>query len=136
MFITLWVTILSMLLILGLERHACRIRGKPLSFWQRWLIPLPLILLLGANLDSILSLRAWLETHPYGSHIRYSENRAWNDDRFFVPALYVAGLLPFALSYKPRQLAHLVPLFWIGYLVWFLFVWIWLAFSTGLPMAN
>ena len=136
MFITLWVTILSMLLILGLERHACRIRGKPLSFWQRWLIPLPLILLLGANLDSILSLRAWLETHSYDPPIRYSDSQAWNADRFFVSGLYVAGLLPFVLSHKPRQLASLVPLFWIGYFVWFLFVWIWLAFSTGLPMAN
>ncbi|MES2469300.1 MAG: hypothetical protein V4675_18485 [Verrucomicrobiota bacterium] len=133
---TLWVTSLSMLLIVGLERRAFRIRGAPLSAWQRWLTPLPLILLVGANLDSILSLLAWSETHPYGSYSRFSDNQAWNTDRFFVLGLIVAGLLPFALSHKPRQLADLVPLFWIGYFVWFLFVWTLLASGTGLPIMS
>ena len=133
---TLWVTSLSMLLIVGLERRAFRIRGKPLSVWQRWLIPFPLILLVGANLDSILSELAWLEAHPnYYSH-RYSDNHAWNTDRFFVLGLIVAVVLPFALSHKSRQLADLVPLFWIGYFVWFLFVWTLLASGTGLPIMS
>ncbi len=74
MFITLWVTALSILLIVGLERHACRIRGKPLSAWQRRLIPLPIILLLGWNLHYVLSLQAWLETP---SHIRYGDKQGW-----------------------------------------------------------
>ena len=133
---TFWVTSISMLLIVGLERRAFRIRGTPLSTWQRWLIPLLLILMLAANLDSILSLQAWLEPHPGKGHIRYLEKKTSDDARFLVPGLIGAGLLPFAMGQKLNQLVRIAPLFFIGYFAWFLFVWIWLAFRIGLPVAN
>ena len=98
--LTLWVTSISMLLIVGLERNVCHIRGGPLAAWQRWLIPLPFILLVGWNLDGVFSLQAWLESHPHGRATRNPENQAWDTDRFFVLGKIGAGLVPFAMPRK------------------------------------
>ena len=65
MLITLWCTTLSLVLIYLLERYACRITTQPLAVWQRWLIPLPVILIVGANLDP--SHLMWMGADPIAS---------------------------------------------------------------------
>ena len=134
--LTLWVTSISMLLIVGLERNVCHILGCALAAWQRWLIPLPFILLMGWNLDGVFSLQTWLETHPHGRAARYSENQAWDTDRFFVLGEICAGLVPFAMPRKLRQLVRIVPLFCLFYFIWVFAVFGILAIFTGVPMAN
>ena len=136
MLLTLWVTLLSMLLIVGLERFACRIRSSPLAAWQRWLIPLPLILLLGWNLDDVLSLQAWSETQPIGFPFRVTGNGAWDTFRFFGLGFICAGLIPFTMSNTLRKMGDIVPLFWFGYFLWLIFVLGWLALNTGFPLKQ
>ena len=137
MLLTLWVTLLSMLLIVGLERFACRIRSSPLAAWQRWLIPLPLILLVGWNLDEVFNLQAWLETHPNGFPIRYTKNHAARDSIPFAGAAVIcAVLIPFTLSNTFRKMGCIVPVFWCGYFLWNFFVLIPLMLGTGFPFKQ
>src|SRR5687768_9429755 len=95
--VALFVTLPSVLLIRMIERWAEFFRaGASLSRWRRLLIPLPIVLFLVSNLDGIFSLLAYLETHPTVP-ARYSENQAWNADRFAYAGAIAAVLLPFFL---------------------------------------
>ena len=136
MFITLWVTSLSMLLIVGFEKDFAHYTGSPLPRWRRYLIPLPIILMVGSNLDGVLSLQAWLETHPHGIAARYSENQAWNADRFATAGLLCTLIIPFLLCRRPLQSVRIALIFWVGHLFWFVLVLAPLLLGTGFPFKQ
>ena len=124
----------SLFLIRYIERTAERIRGDALARWSRLLIPVPIILLLLGNLDGVLSLLAYLEEHPAAVPARYSENQAWNTDRFFYAGMVSAGLLPFGLGC--RFSLRLVAQVWIGFVLWIIFPFSLLLLATGVPLQD
>ena len=85
----------------------------------------------------VLSLQAYLETHPNSSSpLRYPENQAWSATRFFTFGLLGIILLLISISSKLRHLLLLAPIFWLGYLLWLFLVWFPLALFTGVPLQN
>ena len=92
--------------------------------------------MVGSNLDGVLSLQAWLETHPHGIAARYSENQAWNADRFATAGLLGAALIPFLLCRRPLQSVRIALIFWVGHLFWIFLVLAPLLLGTGLPFKQ
>ncbi len=88
----------SLLLVRHIERTAQHVRGELLPRWARLLIPIPIILFLLGNLDGVLSLIAYLDDHHGAVPVRYSENQAWNADRFCYAGTVSVVLLPFSLG--------------------------------------
>jgi hypothetical protein len=105
----LWNVALSLLLFRMLEAWAERVCGKRLSWWRRMLIPLPALLLYAANLDAVLSLSAWLDSHPQALPIRYVGNFEWSAGRFIDPAFLGLLVVPFLITLGCR--ARLVSQF-------------------------
>jgi hypothetical protein len=134
--ISIWVLFASIALILLTERYAERAAGSPLAWWRRLAIPLPTALFLIANIDGIVSLRAYLDIHPFAVPARYSENQAWNTDRFFIAGLVAAALLPFLLTSRFSGLPILVWRVWSGHILWLFFALAPLLLVTGVPLRQ
>lgn len=134
--VALFVTIPSVLLILIIERGAARICGGAISWRRRYLIPLPIVLLLIANLDGIFSLLAYLETHPTAIPARYSEHQAWDADRFFISGIIAAAFLPFLLISKPYKSPSFILLVWALHALWMLLSYFPLLLATGVPLQH
>lgn len=127
----------SLLLILMIERRAIRLGGALLPLWRRLLIPLPIFFFLVANLDSVLSLLSYLNTHPGKMFaIRYDGNEAWNTDRFFYAGLFSVGLLPFVIASTPLNGVQLLPVVWMGHVIWMVFPFAPLLLVTGVPLQQ
>ncbi len=126
----------SWLLILIIERRAVRLWGGPVPLWRRILIPLPIICLLAANLDGVLSLLSYLAAHPHALAIRYEGNQAWDTDRFFYAGLISVGLLPFVIAPTPLRGFLLLPVVWIGHVLWMLFPFGPLLLMSGVPLQQ
>ena len=130
------VAIPSVFLIRMIERSAERIRGGTLSMWRRFLIPLPIVLFLVANIDGVLSLLAYLDTHPGTLAARYSENQAWNADRFFYAGIVAAACLPFVLVAKAYKSPGFIFRVWAGQALWILVPYGPLLMASGVPLAH
>ncbi len=136
MFITLWVTVLSLLALLALEKLAKRIYGTSLVRWQRWLLPVPMMAFLAANLDGVHSLGAWLETHPGHFAIRYAGNSAWDTLRFAYPGMLGLLFIPCLQKSSFLRVAHFSILWWFFHLLWLFFVLFPLGLATGVPLRD
>jgi hypothetical protein len=134
--ISFWVVIASVALVLLIERGAQRAAGAPLPWWRRLMIPLPIMLFLCANIDGILSLRAYLDMHPNTLPFRYSENQAWNTDRLFNVGIAAAALLPFLITSKLSKLPLLVLGVWFAHVLWIFFALAPLLLATGVPFRD
>ncbi len=129
-------TFLSVLVIRYIERQAKTINGASVRRWRRILIPLPIALFLLANLDGVLSLRSYLLTHPDAVPARYSENQAWNTDRFLIAALVSVAILPFLLAAKPTNGLRLILPVWGAHTLWIFFAYAPLLLATGVPLQD
>jgi hypothetical protein len=134
--VALFVSIPSVLLILIIERSAKRICGGAISWPRRYLIPLPIVLFLIANLDGVFSLLAYLETHPTAIPARYSENQAWDAERFFNLGIIAVAFLPFFLISKPYKSLGFIFLVWALHALWMLLSYFPLLLATGVPLQN
>jgi hypothetical protein len=134
--ITLWGTILSMPLIVGFERYACHIHGKPLATWQRWSIPLPIFLIAGSNLDGALCLKAYQNAHPGAFVFRNATTDAWHVDVLFSAGLLGMLLLPLCLSRNFKDARYVTPVVWLGFFVWLILVGVPMCLSTGVPLQD
>ncbi|CAN5866857.1 hypothetical protein BH11VER1_BH11VER1_27100 [soil metagenome] len=127
----------SWLLIRAIERCAVSLWGGPLSLWRRILIPLPIICFLAANLDGVLSLLSYLSSHPEVTSVaRYEGNQAWDTDRFFNAGLFSVGLLPFVIAPTPLRGFLLLPVVWVGHVLWIMFPFAPLLLATGVPFQQ
>lgn len=134
--VVLLVAIPSLYLIRMIERSAEQVRGASLSRWRRLLIPLPIVLFLIANLDGVLSLLSYLQTHPWAIPARYSWNRAWNTDRFLYAGFIAVALLPFALVPQPFKSTGLLLRVWVGYALWIFVPFALLLLASGVPLQH
>lgn len=126
----------SALLIQVIERHAERLAGRPLSLWRRILIPVPIICFLAANLDGVLSLGYYLQSHPGAIAARYKGNQAWNTDRFFYAGFLSLAFLPFVLAPMPFRGIRLLLVTWGGHALWILFPFTPLLLACGVPLQQ
>lgn len=129
----LLVIVASYYLVIQIERRAEEIRGRGLSRWARLLIPVPAILFLIANIDSILSFLAYLQENPRAGLGRYSGKQAWNTDRFFWAGIGSVLVLPTVIL--PGFSWRLMFTVWGGYLAWLFFFGIHLV-ATGVPFQD
>ena len=126
----------SLLLIRAIERRAERLAGGPLSRWRRILIPLPIVCFLAANLDGVLSLVSYLQSHPGAVAARYDGNQAWSADRFFYAGVLALALLPFVLAPVPLRGFRLLLVTWGGHALWMLFPFAPLLLASGVPLQQ
>lgn len=140
MFTSLLVAILvavpSYLVIRLVEKCAVSVRKAPLSGWRLYLIPLPLVLLLAGNFDAVLSLLAFLDTHPTAVAGRYSGNEAWNSDRLIIAGLISAAFLPFVLVNQSYQHSGFILRVWAIFALWILFPFAPLLLISGVPLQQ
>ena len=130
-----WVLVASVALILLTERFAERAAGIPLAWWRRLMIPLPTLLFLSANIDSILSLGAYLDTH-HAAPFRYVGQQAWDTGRFYIAGLAAAAFLPFLLASRFRGLATLAGEVLCAHFLWLIFAFYPLLLATGMPLRQ
>ena len=146
-------TILSLWVILAIERSAQRLTGAPLPRWRRLLIPLPIILFLAANLEGVLSSSAYAASH---ATTFTRDSQAWATGRYwfdlaglsFLLLPFVLDpllrrspltilrvlLLPFVLAPPLRQRARLVVVVWGCHVLWLFFVFFpWLMLTGVSP---
>ena len=126
----------SWVLIRAIERHAERLAGGPISLWRRIMIPLPIICFLVANLDGVLSLMSYLQSHPGAVVARYDDNQAWNANRFYYPGLLCLAFQPFVLTPAPKQGFRLLLVTWGGHALWMLFPFAPLLLASGVPLQQ
>lgn len=135
-----WIAAFSLLCILLMERAVVHTACAPLSRLRRLLIPLPVILLLAANLDGVLSLKAWVEMENIKNRAvipaRYSGNEAWDTVRFALAGLIGAAILPFLVTRGFRKKFAVLPAVWTLQFLWFIFVLFPLMLMTGLPLRD
>jgi|GEM_PF-6987092 len=132
----LLVVVLSTVLIRAVERDAEKVNGTRLPRGRRWLIPVPILLFLAANVDGVFSLLAYLESHPNAAPYRYSDHQAWSTDRFMIAGLVAVGLLPFLLVRRPYRFPMFVMRTWFVHLVWVLIPFVLLALASGVPLQD
>lgn len=136
MMLVCWVVLTGTLLIFGIEKDFARTTGGPLVWWRRWLIPLPVVLMLLSNIDGLLSLQAWLDAEPLRCFpYRYAENEAWSN-HFGVRAFLSVFLIPFFLCRRLVEIFRIGSLWVLGHLLWMMFVLIPLALVTGYPFKQ
>jgi len=126
----------SWLLIRAIERRAECLAGGPLGFWRRIFIPLPIVFFLAANLDGILSLVSYLQSHPGAVALRYDGNQAWNADRFFYAGFLSLALLPFLIAPAPLRGVRLLLVTWGGHIIWMIFPFAPLLLASGVPLQQ
>ncbi len=125
------------ILFRAIERRAERLAGGPLPLSKRVFIPLPIILLLVGNLDGVLSLDAYMQAHPDGVPIRYPGNKQWDADRFPILGFVFLGLQPFFLGAPlVSRAVRLLPVTWVGHLIWMLFPYCPLLLLSGVPLQD
>ena len=132
----LMCTATSWLLIRTIERYAESLTGAPLAFWRRILIPLPVICLLAANVDGVLNLVSYLQSHPGAVAIRYTGNETWKTDRFFYAGMLFLALLPFILAPVPLRCFRLLLVTWGGHAMWMIFPFVPLLIASGVPLRR
>ena len=134
--VAIYAVVGSGLTIAVVERFALRAQGGNIPCWRRLLIALPPVLFFVGNLDAILSLNAFIESHPGTLPHRYPGNQAWNTDRLFYAALGAAFLVPFITVFPfLKSLRAVVPI-WFAYFVWMMAVFCPVGLATGVPLQD
>lgn len=131
-----YVTGASFGLIVLLEYQMIKQAKGGLSAWRRMFIGLPIMLLLAANIDGILSLNAYVAATPGAYFIRYPGDEMWNTDRFFYAGMAAGFLCPFLLKVPFKKLPMGVASVWVVYVVWMFFVFTPFLLLCGVPLQD
>ena len=113
MLICAWTTLLSVLLVVTLEKHLVYWSGKPPPRWKRLLIPVPVLFIIASNLDAVRSFGVWSEAHQ-GVYFRYFENNDWDPDRLLKAGLLSAVIIAPLLCKPAGSLTLLTLFYWVG----------------------
>ena len=135
--LTVFVTCLSMWLILAIARKAARLFGGRLPFYRRLLIPIPIVALLAANLSGVMSLGSYLQAHPGTFPVRHPanlENLAWRSDGIGIAGLAMAFVMPWLLTGSVKGGFEILCRVWIGHFLWVACPYWPLLLMTGVPL--
>ena len=132
--LTVFVTCLSMWLILAIERKAARLFGGRLPFYRRLLIPIPIVALLAANLSGVMSLGSYLQAHPETFPSRYPENLAWRSEGIGIAGLALVFVTPWLLIGSVKGAFEILCRVWIGHFLWVACPYWPLLLMTGVPL--
>lgn len=130
------VTIPSWVIIRTIERQAEILAGGRIAFWKRMSIPAPIVCLLAANLNDLISLAAYVQAHPRAIVYRDGHERTWETECLFYVGLVFVLVLPFILAKTPRQGFRLAPVVWGAHFFWMLFPFAPLLLATGVPFQD
>ena len=117
-----WIIISALLAILWIESCAKDATGGPLRKWQRWIIPLPIVLLLAGNFIRVLSLRGFVQPDP--------------SDGILYAGFFGGMMLPFCFGVRLKRLPILVFCIWGGQLLWFALAFAPSLWATGVPLQH